>query len=131
MFPWDNAGPSSSCAAPFAGSDRISVDRAEIKLRGSSLSRRESSLVPSQVGSGIGPGFSPGAFVKNSQIAFGEDYAFDGEAFSLVLTRGFSCCYPVGDGHENVNENNATQLESQRSEMNLITLERNSFNFLE
>jgi hypothetical protein len=59
------------------GSDRISVDRADIKLRGSSLSRRESSLVPSQSGSALeGLEFSPG-FAKKSQ-ALGEDYAFDG-----------------------------------------------------
>ncbi|KAJ8702578.1 R8 protein [Pleurotus ostreatus] len=38
LFPWDNAGASSSVAgfAPFNGSDRVSVDHAEMRLRGSS-----------------------------------------------------------------------------------------------
>ncbi|KAJ7900331.1 Rec8 like protein-domain-containing protein [Mycena olivaceomarginata] len=108
-FPWDNAGGGSSSAAGFdpMGSDRISVDRADIKLRGSSLSRRESSLVPSQSGSALeGLEFSPG-FAKKSQ-ALGEDYAFDVD-----------------------NQPNQSAMDSQRSDMNLITLERNSFNFLE
>ncbi|KAJ6575101.1 hypothetical protein B0H19DRAFT_1254715 [Mycena capillaripes] len=109
LFPWDNAGGGSSSAADFApmGSDRISVDRADIRMRGSSLSRRDSSLVPSQNGSvADGLEFSPG-FAKSSQ-AFGEDYAFDVD-----------------------NQPNQSAIDSQRSDMNLITLERNSFNFLE
>ncbi|KAF8213061.1 Rec8 like protein-domain-containing protein [Mycena galopus ATCC 62051] len=109
FFPWDNAGGGSSSAADFGpmGSDRISVDRADIRLRGSPLSRRESSLVPSQSGSGLaGLEFSPG-FAKKSQ-ALGEDYEFDVD-----------------------NQPNPSAMDSQRSDMNLITLERNSFNFLE
>ncbi|KAJ7125591.1 Rec8 like protein-domain-containing protein [Mycena crocata] len=111
LFPWDNAGGVSSSAAGFGpmGSDRVSVDRAEIRMRGSPLSRRESSLVPSQVGSGADDvEFSPG-FAKGSQI-LGEDYAFD---------------------VENQHNNSHAAFDSQRSDMNLITLERNSFNFLE
>ncbi|KAJ7293565.1 hypothetical protein C8J57DRAFT_1269366 [Mycena rebaudengoi] len=107
LFPWDNAGGASSSVGgfgPLGGSDQISVDRAEVKMRGSSLSRRESSLVPSQAGSVGGLDLSS-PFRKNSQ-GFGEDYAFDVE-------------------------NAANTLDSQRSDMNLITLERNSFNFLE
>ncbi|KAJ7786295.1 Rec8 like protein-domain-containing protein [Mycena metata] len=111
LFPWDNAGGGSSSGPEVGpmGSDRISVDRADVRMRGSSLSRRESSLVPSQNGSALdGLEFSPG-FAKSSQ-ALGEDYAFDVD-----------------------NQGNQSQgaLESQRSDMNLITLERNSFNFLE
>jgi meiotic recombination protein REC8, fungi type len=84
LFPWDNAGASSSVAgAPFgyAGSDRLSVDHAEVRIRGSSLSRsrRDSSLVPSQVGSIVGGvGFSP-SLGKAMQIN-GEDFAFDGSS---------------------------------------------------
>ncbi|KAJ7487587.1 hypothetical protein B0H11DRAFT_2408492 [Mycena galericulata] len=109
LFPWDNAGGGSSSAGGFGpvGSDRVSVDRAEVAMRGSSLSRRESSLIPSQSGSALDIlQFSPG-FPKGSQ-AFGEDYAFDVD-----------------------NQPNSAVVDSQRSDMNLITLERNSFNFLE
>ncbi|KAJ7783773.1 Rec8 like protein-domain-containing protein [Mycena maculata] len=111
LFPWDNAGGGSSSAGGFgpASSDRISVDRAEVAIRGSSLSGRESSLVPSQSGSALNAlEFSPG-FAKGSQ-AVGEDYAFD---------------------VDNQPPNNSAAFDSQRSDMNLITLERNSFNFLE
>ncbi|CAK5280528.1 unnamed protein product [Mycena citricolor] len=87
----------------LGGSDRVSIDRADIRMRGSSQSRRESSLIPSQTGSVIdGLEFSPSA-AKNA-----DDDEFD-----------------VGHQGENSID------ESQRSEMNLITLERNSFNFLE
>ncbi|KAF7306915.1 RAD21/Rec8 N-terminal domain protein [Mycena indigotica] len=105
LFPWDNAGGVSSSAGggPMA-SDQISIDRADIKLRGGSFSRRESSLVPSQAGSVDGMHIS----IKDSHTV-GEDYAFDVDA----------------QMQEEVNQ------ESQRSEMNLITLERNSYNFLE
>ncbi|KAJ7492632.1 Rec8 like protein-domain-containing protein [Mycena latifolia] len=109
LFPWDNAGGGSSSAAGGGpmGSDRISVDRAEVRMRGSSLSRRESSLIPSQGGSGMDAlEFSPG-FGKSSQ-AVEEDYAFE---------------------VDNLPSNSA--LDSQRSDLNLITLERNSYNFLE
>ncbi|KAJ6621737.1 hypothetical protein B0H10DRAFT_2017274 [Mycena sp. CBHHK59/15] len=111
LFPWDNAGGGSSSAGgfgPMGGSDHINVDRAEIKMRGSSLSRRESSLIPSQVGSAAdGLDFSPGS--RTNSQAFGEDYVFDVDN-------------PPND---------PTAVDSQRSDMNLITLERNSFNFLE
>ncbi|KAF7347844.1 RNA cytidine acetyltransferase [Mycena venus] len=108
LFPWDNAGGGSSSDPEIGpmGSDRVSVDRADIRMRGSSLSRRDSSLVPSQSGSVLdGLEFSPG-FAKSSQ-ALGEDYAFD------------------------VDNQPQSAVDSQRSDMNLITLERNSFNFLE
>ncbi|KAJ6604638.1 hypothetical protein DFH09DRAFT_316557 [Mycena vulgaris] len=108
LFPWDHAGGASSSAGggPM-GSDRISVDRAEVRMRGSSLSGRESSLIPNQGGSAVDAlEFSPG-LAKSSQ-AVGEDYAFDVD-----------------------NMPNNSVLDSQRSDMNLITLERNSYNFLE
>ncbi|KAG5221915.1 isopentenyl-diphosphate delta-isomerase [Salix suchowensis] len=44
------------------------------EAKGSSLSRREDSLIPSQVGA-----FSPTILGKNSRL-IGEDYAFDGES---------------------------------------------------
>jgi meiotic recombination protein REC8 len=83
MFPWDNAGASSSAGGgPLGlageGSGRISIDRADIKLRGrgSSLSQRDSSLVPSHVGSAAGIGFSPMAFGNSGAE---EDFAFERE----------------------------------------------------
>lgn len=84
LFPWDNAGASSSVNGaamnPFGErSDRISVGYVDAKMRGISLSRRESSLVPSQVGSGIGGvGFSP-AVLGNGYPLSGEDFAFERE----------------------------------------------------
>ncbi|KAJ3863071.1 Rec8 like protein-domain-containing protein [Lentinula novae-zelandiae] len=105
LFPWDNAGagPSSSVDAFGGGSDRVSIDRAEIRIRGSSFSRRESSLVPSQNGSTGIRGISPGDIgIRGSQV-IGEDFTM----------------------------NTNTQIDSQKSDLNLITLERNSFNFLE
>ncbi|KAJ3750433.1 Rec8 like protein-domain-containing protein [Lentinula detonsa] len=105
LFPWDNAGagPSSSIDGVGGGSDRISIDRAEVRIRGSSFSRRESSLVPSQNGSTGIRGISPGDIgIRGSQVV-GEDFTM----------------------------NTNTQLDSQKSDLNLITLERNSFNFLE
>ncbi|KAJ3790980.1 Rec8 like protein-domain-containing protein [Lentinula aff. detonsa] len=112
LFPWDNAGagPSSSIDGAGGGSDRISIDRAEVRIRGSSFSRRESSLVPSQNGSTGIRGISPGDIgIRGSQVV-GEDFVFSGESLTM---------------------NTNTQLDSQKSDLNLITLERNSFNFLE
>jgi len=84
LFPWDNAGASSSAGGAANGpagdgSVRISIDRAEIRLRrrDSSLSQRESPLVPSQMGSATGIGFSPMASGR-------EDFAFESE-FSLTF----------------------------------------------
>ena len=106
------------------GSDRISVDRAEIKIRGSSLSRRESSLVPSHGGSAVDAlEFSPG-LPKSSQVV-GEDYAFDGTPPCSALAMA------IHDEHIVDNLPNNSAFDSQRSDMNLITLERNSYNFLE
>lgn len=79
MFPWDNAGGSSSSGAfGMPESDHnIPLDYIDMRLRGSSQSRRDSSLVPSHGGSLTGgPGFSP-AGVKRPEV-FDEDYAFEG-----------------------------------------------------
>ncbi len=77
LFPWDNAGvfSSSSGGGGLAdGSDRISVDRADIRMRGSSVSRRESSLIPSASATGLG--LSPSVADRGSQV--GADYRFEG-----------------------------------------------------
>ncbi|KZT30569.1 hypothetical protein NEOLEDRAFT_1126157 [Neolentinus lepideus HHB14362 ss-1] len=113
LFPWDNAGPSSSVAGgPFSsarfGSDRASVDQADIRLRRSrSGSRRGSSLVPNRMGSVLGDvGMSP--MLGDAFLGKDDDFVFDLSADDKA---------PIED--------------SQISEMNLVTLERNSHNFLE
>lgn len=110
LFPWDNAAAESSSSgfAGQLGSDQIVVDRADTGMRGSSLSGlsgQDSPSIPGRAGSAIG--LSPGNFVGNSQL-IGEDYEFEVAPLN----------YP-------------TQSETQQSDANLITLERNSFNFLE
>ncbi|KAI3622725.1 rad21 rec8 n terminal domain protein [Moniliophthora roreri] len=111
LFPWDNAGAdiSSSVGGAFGGgSDRVAFDPAEVKIRGSSVSKREGSLPLSQNGSiTAARGISPGDFGRNSQV-FGED-------FELRVDE-----VPTNQ-----------QSDTQRSDLNLVTLERNSFNFLE
>ncbi|KAJ4484723.1 Rec8 like protein-domain-containing protein [Lentinula edodes] len=124
LFPWDNAGagPSSSVDAFGGGSDRVSIDRAEIRIRGSSFSRRESSLVPSQNGSTGIRGISPGDIgIRGSQV-IGEDFVFSGVEPENTQTMNTQ-------NTQTMNTN--TQIDSQKSDLNLITLERNSFNFLE
>ncbi|KAI0801231.1 Rec8 like protein-domain-containing protein [Fomes fomentarius] len=105
FFPWDHAGPSSSvggAAFGIDGSDILSAMRPASK-RGSSLgSRRESFLLPG----GGGVPSSPADFgLRNSQIG-GEDFLFN---------------VPEEETHPGE--------ESQQS--NALTLEKNSFNFLE
>ncbi|KAL0951212.1 hypothetical protein HGRIS_007935 [Hohenbuehelia grisea] len=112
LFPWDNAGPSSSNGGgfgPLPGSDMISIDKADIRIRGTPLSKRGGSLVPSQLGS-----LSPALVPRSSQF-FGEDYVFDVDP-------------QVSQNVQNVDTQNA---DTQQSDMNVITLERNSLNFLE
>ncbi len=82
LFPWDNAGflsSSSGAGLPDGGTDRVSVERADVRIRGSSVSRtREDSLVPSQAGSvAMSPGFDKGLQME-------EDYRFQGASFSRV-----------------------------------------------
>ncbi|RXW15504.1 hypothetical protein EST38_g10349 [Candolleomyces aberdarensis] len=109
LFPWDNAGgPSSSSAnAPFGLDDNIPIDHVEVRLRGSSRSRR-SSVAPSQSGVAGGVGFSP--IVQGTPAPINADYEFNVEERA---------------GPEE------TQEETQKTEVHLATLERNSFNFLE
>ncbi|KAF8274080.1 Rec8 like protein-domain-containing protein [Lactarius quietus] len=111
LFPWDNAGLSSSAAgAPFdIGSDRISIGHDELRLKDTSAGRnsgRESSLVPSQNSGPVTFGFSPGTFGKTgSQI--NDSFEFDVPADSPL------------------------RRNAPGAEPDLITLERNSYNFLE
>lgn len=112
LFPWDNAGPSSSSAggANFdPAHDRISIGHHEVRIRASPAggrSRRESSIHSSQPG---GHGFSPGAFGRLDSQAPGEDFEFD------VPEEGAA----------------PEEQEDTQGDGNLVTLERNSFNFLE
>ncbi|KAH8100703.1 Rec8 like protein-domain-containing protein [Cristinia sonorae] len=105
MFPWDNAGGMSSSVAgmPFdmAGSDRFSASLGRGR-KGSSLgSRRESPMYPAPN--------SPANF------NFGEPQ-MDGDGFEFNLADG-----------------NSRIIESQQSDvnLNLMNLERHSFDFLE
>lgn len=84
LFPWDNAGGSTSSGAfEMPGSNDLHIDAVEVRLRGSSQSHRDSSLIPSQAGSlAGGPGFSPAPIRRGSYL--GEDYAFDGKAFTSI-----------------------------------------------
>lgn len=88
LFPWDNAGPSSSTgndAFPIIG-DEQAVAPVDIRMRSSSLSRHDSPLASSLRGSlvpqMITVGLSPTAAGRNVQI-FGEDFAFDGNTNTL------------------------------------------------
>ncbi|KAL5534409.1 hypothetical protein ACEPAG_871 [Sanghuangporus baumii] len=115
FFPWDNAaGTSSSAGAGFApmgekGSDRISLDNADVRIRRSrsrSGSRRGSfSIVPSQNDSlvGLNLGMSPSG-PRGSAI--GDDFQFD------------------------VSNEGITGQDTQETE-NIVTLERTSYHFLE
>ena len=59
----------------------------DVRLRGSSPSRRESPRGPSRGGSpqAAGFGFSPALTGRNSHF-FGEDFAFDGRRFTPIST---------------------------------------------
>ncbi|KAJ8522580.1 hypothetical protein ONZ45_g871 [Pleurotus djamor] len=111
LFPWDNAGASSSVYGadfiPF-GSARQSLDGANVRLGGSSRGRRSESLVASNLST-----FSPAIAKKNGQL-IGEDYVFDLNAETALPTKP----------SQNLED-------SQRSEINLAALDRNSLNFLE
>ena len=96
LFPWDNAGLSSSIAgAPFdMGSDRFSIGHEDVRLKDASVGRssgRGSSLVPSQLNSGPGAvGFSPRAIDKiGSHINY--SFEFDGRE-SIALTYNLFIC---------------------------------------
>jgi len=90
LFPWDNAGLSSSVAGvPFEmGSDKFSIRHEDVRLKDTSVGRssgREGSLVPSQLNSGPGTlGFSPRAFEK-MESHINDSFEFDGRD-SIVPT---------------------------------------------
>jgi len=81
LFPWDNAGASSSGGGNDADPNiDLPIEPVNVNLRESINSRREGSLASSQRGSFVGgPTFSPLIGKGGSQI-MGEDFAFDGEA---------------------------------------------------
>ncbi|KAI9512602.1 Rec8 like protein-domain-containing protein, partial [Russula earlei] len=112
LFPWDNARLSSSVAAvPFdMGSERFSIGNDDIRLKDASVGRssgREGSLILSQGNSGPGTfGFSPRTFGKMGPH-IDDTFEFD---------------VPGGS---------AMQGDQPGMESDLVTLERNSFNFLE
>jgi meiotic recombination protein REC8, fungi type len=83
LFPWDNAGLSSSVAGlPFEmGSDRFSLGQDDVRLKNASVGRssgREGSLVASQLNSGPGTlGFSPKTLEKIGSH-MNDSFEFDG-----------------------------------------------------
>jgi meiotic recombination protein REC8 len=85
LFPWDNAGASSSngnaADGGLPGSENF-VDHVDVRLRSNSLSHH-SPIVPSIATVGIG--FSPVPLGRGSQV-FGEDFAFDGDFNHLQAT---------------------------------------------
>lgn len=131
LFPWDNAGASSSVSGlglgPVGmGSDEISVDHVEVKMRGSSASARSgraSSVLPSRMGSIGGIPASPGTLGQGFNLV-DEDFIFDCKALNLLHAER------IIDVHI-VPANESAGLESRRSDFNVVNLERNSFNFLE
>jgi len=111
LFPWDNAGLSSSAAGvPFDMGSGISIGHDEVRLKDASVGRssgRESSLVPSQLNSG------PGATGISPRIV---------EKLGTVVNDSFEFDVPGGS---------AMPRDAPGMEPDLVTLERNSFNFLE
>lgn len=83
LFPWDNAGgtggPSSSSGQEAFAGDEVPIDHVEIRLRGSSRSRRSSVAPPSQQGGSViaGHGFSP--IINETPAGMDVDYEFNGE----------------------------------------------------
>jgi hypothetical protein len=77
MFPWDNAGASSSAGGHFF-SDRVGFAQADIRLRSGSLSQRGSPLPHgSQCGSVIG-GVSGLSYAEQQRSqGLGGDFAVD------------------------------------------------------
>ncbi|KAF8622477.1 hypothetical protein AX15_006993 [Amanita polypyramis BW_CC] len=112
MFPWDNAGPSSSTGgAPFGlfSNNQVFPEQADVHLRESSRSRRRDSLAPSHIGSNFAAGdFSPAPVGRGSQ-GLAEDYEFDVKSSAR----------------------NSVVPDARQTEMDMLALERNSLNFLE
>ncbi|EIN13763.1 hypothetical protein PUNSTDRAFT_140229 [Punctularia strigosozonata HHB-11173 SS5] len=102
--PWDDAGPSSSAFGPAgAESDRISIDKADMRIRSRSLSasRRDSFVIP---GEGH---MSPAGDIsrRQSHVSF-DEYMLDVPAQALAAD------------------------ESQETDTNVVSLERRSYKFL-
>jgi hypothetical protein len=105
LFPWDNAGISSSVAgAPFEmGSDRLSLGQDDVRLKDGSVGRssgREGSLVPSHLNSGPGTlGLSPRTFEKiGSHI--NDSFEFDGRDSMILRYKLLICtCSSRGGRH--------------------------------
>ncbi|KIL70844.1 hypothetical protein M378DRAFT_66503 [Amanita muscaria Koide BX008] len=116
MFPWDNAGPTSSAGgAPFgmSSNNQVLVEQADVRLRNSSRSRRESPISPSRPGSNLaGDIFSPAPVGRGSQ-GLAEDYQFDG-----ILSVKSSA-------------RNSVVAETKQIEKQTQAVEKNSLNFLE
>jgi meiotic recombination protein REC8, fungi type len=116
LFPWDHAGVSSSVSgAVFAarGSDHISLGRADSRLRGSSFGRDSIAPIPE----------SPASFRLNASHR-DSAFEFNGMSRHLVDVPRSNCRLPV-PAEELVGD------DSQMSHASAMTLERNSFNFLE
>lgn len=117
LFPWDNAGVSSSISGAVfrpGGSDRLSLGRADSRLRGSSHGR--DSAPP-------GVPESPASFGlprshRESGFEFDGEFLSDDETADAYSATAVPADEPVED-------------DSQMSNASLMTLERNSFNFLE
>jgi hypothetical protein len=73
--PWDDAGPTSSALGPAEGSERISVDRADVRLRSRSRSadRGDSFIIPGDV-----PMSPSGDFGRRSSQPSFDEYILDG-----------------------------------------------------
>lgn len=105
LFPWDNAGISSSVAGvPFEmGSDRFSLGQDDVRLKDASVGRssgREGSLVPSQLNSGPGTlGFSPRTLEKIGPH-IDDSFEFDGRNTIVLVYNLFMCnCSSRGECH--------------------------------
>lgn len=87
LFPWDDAGASSSISGAVLqgrqSSDKISVDHAETRMRGSSVSRRGSSLL-SQHGEVFGGTGGFPVIINESPQLNDEDFVFNGTSIDSL-----------------------------------------------
>ncbi|KAF9056147.1 Rec8 like protein-domain-containing protein [Panaeolus papilionaceus] len=116
LFPWDNALPSSSSFnAPHTQPNGSTIpDMVDIRIRSRSISRRGSPLIYSQRNSLNAIGISPiisqrETFLPDDEFMFNEH----------------------GPGTQLEETQLETQQDTQKSDVNLIAMEKNSFNFLE
>jgi meiotic recombination protein REC8, fungi type len=87
LFPWDDAGASSSISGAVLqgrqSSGKISVDHAETRMRGSSVSRRGSSLL-SQHGEVFGGAGGFPVIINESPQLNDEDFVFNGTSIDSL-----------------------------------------------